>query len=68
MELVPLLFDHAHIPIVNAEWRLMGMVTQSSLIQTGCRQHNALRAARRFIDHLSPAGSFAAPAHGRLRG
>ena len=34
MELVPLLFDHGlhHIPIVNAEQLLVGMVTQSDLI------------------------------------
>jgi CBS domain-containing membrane protein len=34
VELVPLLFDHGlhPIPIVNAEQRLVGMVTQSDLI------------------------------------
>ena len=34
VELVPLLFDHGlhHIPIVNPEQRLVGMVTQSDLI------------------------------------
>ena len=47
MELVPLLFDHGlhHIPIVNAEQRLVGMVTQSDLIAAryaGSRSEGAM--------------------------